>query len=103
MKVFLVLCDRYGVVDMTPRAISRRTGFPLEIIEAGIEHLELPDPMSRSYAEEGRRIKRLDEHRTWGWLLVDYERYLAIRNAEDRREQNRLNKRVERARKRAEK
>lgn len=82
----LVLCDADGVLDMTPRAISRRTGIPIEHIEAGIHVLESPDPTSRTETEEGRRIVRIDPHREWGWRLVNYTKYKEIRNEEDRRE-----------------
>lgn len=82
----LVLCDADGVVDMTPRAISRRTGIPIEHIEAGIHVLESADPTSRTEAEEGRRIIRVDPHREWGWYIVNYKKYKEIRNEEDRRE-----------------
>lgn len=82
----LVLCDADGVVDMTPRAISRRTGIPIEHIEAGIRVLESPDPTSRTPNEDGRRILRIDPHRDWGWRLVNHQKYKDIRTEEDRRE-----------------
>jgi len=44
----LILCDKDGVIDMTPEAISRRTTIPIEIIEIGIPALEEVDPASRS-------------------------------------------------------
>ena len=59
----IVLSDSDGVIDMTPPAISRRTGIPLDIIEVGIEYLESPDVYSRNPNEDGKRIIRLDEHR----------------------------------------
>lgn len=52
--------------------------------------LESPDDESRSPEEQGRRIVRLDEHRAWGWCVVNYCKYRAIRDEDDRREQNRL-------------
>lgn len=82
----IVLADQDGVVDMTPSAISRRTSIPLEIIETGIAALTKPDPESRSDAEEGRRIVPLAGHRTWGWQIVNYRYYSALRSAEERRE-----------------
>ena len=82
----VILADREGVVDMTSGALARRTNIPLEIIEAGIEALLKPDPKSRSEAEEGRRIVPLEDHRDWGWRLVNYEHYRKIRSAEERRE-----------------
>lgn len=82
----LVLCDDHGEVDMTPEALSRRTTIPLEIITIGLAALQEPDPDSRSPEEEGRRIVRLSDHRAWGWRIVNYAHYRAIRSKEERRE-----------------
>ena len=60
---FIVLCDADGMVDMTPQAISRRTGIPIEHIKAGIEILEQEDIYSRTAEQGGKRIERLDGHR----------------------------------------
>lgn len=84
----IVLCDVDGVIDMTPQAISSRTSIPLEIIQAGIGHLENPDPYSRSQEAEGRRIERLDDHRTWGWRIVNYTKYRHLRDSETVRNEN---------------
>lgn len=86
----IVLADKDGVVDMTADAISRRTSIPLEIITTGIAELSLPDPESRSAAEDGRRIVLLEGHRTWGWQIVNYAKYAALRSAEERREYMRI-------------
>lgn len=72
---FLILADRDGVVDMTPESISRRTNVPIEIVLRGILELEAPDPKSRTPAEQGRRLVRLDDHRAWGWRVVNYVKY----------------------------
>ena len=82
----LVLSDRFGDVDITAEVISRRTLIPLEIIEKGIEELSKPDPNSRDPANDGRRIVPISPTRTWGWHIVNYTRYAAIRSAEERRE-----------------
>jgi len=81
----IILADRDGVVDMTPEAIARRTTIPLEIITKGLEMLEQPDPDSRSPDEEGRRIVRLSDTRSWGWAITNYAKYRQIRTADDRR------------------
>lgn len=94
----IVLADKDGVVDMTAHAISRRTSIPLEIIEAGIVELALPDPESRSAVEDGRRIVLLEGHRTWGWQIVNYAKYAALRSAEERREYMRIAQAEHRAR-----
>ena len=82
----VILADKYGVVDMTPDAISRRTTIPLDIIQQGLKHLLEPDPHSRSPNEGGRRITTLSDTRDWGWQIVNYDNYRKIRSAEERRE-----------------
>lgn len=67
--------NHLGVLDMTPQAIANRSGMALLDVQAGIAILEAPDPESRTEGEEGRRIVRLDEHRTWGWRIVNYAQY----------------------------
>ena len=86
----LAYCDQYGIVDKHFKAIADETGLPLDRVHAAIVSLESPDKESRSQENEGRRILRLDDHRAWGWKVVNYGKYRAIRNEEDRREQNRL-------------
>lgn len=86
----MILSDAEGVVDMTPGAISRHTGIPREIIDAGIAHLELPDPQSRSAAMEGVRISRIDSHRSWGWFIVNHAHYRALQTADEKREKDRI-------------
>lgn len=81
----IALADRHGVVDMTPEAIARRTNIPLEIITHGLAKLVEPDPRSRSPEAEGRRIVRLDEHREWGWRLVNHAYYRSLASAEEKR------------------
>jgi hypothetical protein len=85
----IVLADKDGGVDMTADAISRETTIPLAIISKGIEALEKPDPESRTPAEEGRRIVRLAETRSWGWRIVNYEHYRRLKSEEERREYHR--------------
>lgn len=82
----LVLSDRFGDVDMTAEIISRRTIIPLDIIRTGLAELSKPDPESRDPAHDGRRIVPISPTRDWGWHIVNYTRYSAIRNAEERRE-----------------
>lgn len=85
----LILADQEGGVDMTIPAIARRTTIPREIIERGIEALMLPDPESRTPTAEGRRIVPLSEGRTWGWRIVNYNKYRQIKREQDRRDYHR--------------
>lgn len=85
----LAHADMEGRVDIHPRAISEEVGLTVEEVKQALLVLESPDDESRSPEEQGRRIVRLDEHRAWGWIVVNYVKYRSIRNEDDRREQNR--------------
>ncbi len=81
----LVLADSTGAVDMTPEAISRRTNVPQPEVEKYIAELCQPDARSRSDLHEGKRLIPLDDRREWGWLIVNYQHYRAIKDEEARR------------------
>ncbi len=81
----LVLADSTGAVDMTPEAISRRTNVPQPEVEKYIKDLCQPDARSRSDLHEGKRLIPLDDRREWGWLIVNYQHYRAIKDEEARR------------------
>jgi hypothetical protein len=81
----LVLADKDGIVDITHEAIARITNRPLQEIRETISLLEGPDPKSRSPEDEGIRIRRLDQHRDWGWVIVNYDRFHDMAVEEDRR------------------
>ncbi len=86
----LAHADQHGIVDKHWRAIAEETGLPRERVELAVINLEAPDPESRSPEMDGCRIVRMDQHRAWGWQIVNYGKYRALRNEDDRREQNRL-------------
>jgi len=93
----IILSDANGIVDITPQALSRQTGIPIQIIRNGIIVLEAEDIDSRSPASKGKRIERLDDHRDWGWQIVNYSYYCNLINARDKREKDRS--RIEKKRK----
>lgn len=97
----IILCGPDGVIDMTPHALAARTGIPLDIIQEGIAVLEAPDPYSRSTENDGRRIERMDGHRPWGWLIVNYAKYRRMVDAEEKREADRIRIAAKRAAERA--
>lgn len=72
-----------GVVDMTREAMSRRLNIPLPLLNEKITILESPDPASRDQDFEGRRIQRLDEHRDWGWVILNWVKYEGIKTKAD--------------------
>ena len=84
LQQMLVLCSSEGVIDMTPQAISARTSIPIEIITKGISDLESPDPHSRTPGVDGRRIVLIDDHRPWGWMIVNYAKYQKLRSREEK-------------------
>lgn len=90
MQQLIVLASPDGVVDMTPNAIAGRTTIPLEIIQAGLKKLAEPDPRSRTPGDDGKRIVLLDDHRDWGWRLVNHGKYMRLRNVEQKREADRV-------------
>lgn len=79
---FLKLCDG-GIVDMTRQSISRQLNIPLDTLNRCITVLESPDLSSRDPECEGRRLVRIDDHRDWGWRIVNYEKYAAMKNRAD--------------------
>ena len=85
----VILCDADGRIDMTPIAMHRRTGIPLEIIKRGIAILVAPDAQSRTSIEEGRRIKLLDVQREWGWEIVNHKYYRSIATRADKQQRDR--------------
>jgi len=96
---FIILCNPDGMIDMTPQAISRRTGIPIEHIKAGIDILEKPDKYSRTEGQDGRRIELIDPHRSWGWHIVNHEKYRNMKDMDTVRAQTRERVRKHRERK----
>jgi hypothetical protein len=99
----LVLADSDGVVDMTVEAVARRTNVPLEDVREAITAFCLPDERSNSPHEEGRRLLPIDQRKQWGWQIVNYHHYRAIRDEESRRAYMREYMRAEREKKRPKK
>lgn len=85
----LANCDREGYVDKHWRAIADEVGITVDEVKEAINHLESPDPESRSPEHDGSRLIKMDQHRAWGWRIVNYIKYRSIKDEDDRREQNR--------------
>jgi hypothetical protein len=98
----LAHCDQDGFVDLHFRAIADETGITVDEVRSAISYLEAPDPESRSPEEGGRRIVNIDEHRAWGWRVVNYVKYRDTRSEDDRREKNRQKVAAHRAKQRSE-
>lgn len=87
---FLALCNEEGIIDMTYEAIARRINLSQEKVVKAITKLSEPDPQSRSDINDGRRLSHLDSHRDWGWQIVNFKYYNAIRNLQKKREADRV-------------
>ena len=82
----LAICETGGVVDITHEALARKINLDVEKVRRSINALQSPDPRSRSQNDDGRRLVLIDAHRDWGWIIVNYDKYKAIRSNEERRE-----------------
>jgi hypothetical protein len=86
----LLLCaDVKGIIMMTPAAISRRIGASIEEVNWGLEELQKPDPMSKTPDFNGARLESLAGH-SYGWRIVNYESYRAMRDADQMREATKI-------------
>lgn len=70
--------DENGIVDRHWQAIIDETGLPKERVLSALNYLSEPDADSKTPDEEGRRIILLDNHRTWGWRVVNHAKYRAL-------------------------
>jgi len=87
---------QYGaVVELNPKLLAAILGEGEQEVAQAIAFLSEPDEQSRSKEADGRRIVQVAQ---FEYQVVNGAKYMAIRNEEERREQNRLNKRAERER-----
>lgn len=73
-KVFVYIlsrCGADGISRTSPPGISSHCYLPPDVVRKAIKALESPDPDSRSKAEKGRRIRRVDG----GYFVVNYSKY----------------------------
>jgi hypothetical protein len=88
--VFLLAkCDADGNVDIHPAVIASLTGFPIEQVKDALLKLQSPDPDSRSPEEAGARIILMDDHREWGWSIVNHAKYRGLKDKDMLRHQTR--------------
>lgn len=71
----LTHANQHGIVDRHWQAIADETGVPAERVREALTFLEAPDKETRTPGDDGRRIVRLDEHRSWGWRIVNHKLY----------------------------
>jgi len=80
----IAIADKDGFVDETIPALARRFNISENIMSKSVERFLQPDPASRTIDNDGRRIEPIRE--TFGWKIINYEKYRDMRNTEERRE-----------------
>lgn len=73
--IVLSLSDKNGIVDVTPAYIAGVTGLPVQEVVACMKRFCEPDQYSRSATDGGARLVLLDDHRDWGWRIVNHGKY----------------------------
>lgn len=73
--IVLSLSDKFGNVDVTCSYLAGVTGLPIDDVKACMARFCEPDPESRSKDHGGARLVLLDEHREWGWSIVNHAAY----------------------------
>lgn len=73
--IVLSMADRNGIVDVTHQYISTVTGLELSEVIGCMARFCEPDYGSRSPAEAGARLTLVEEHREWGWQIVNHTMY----------------------------
>jgi len=78
--VLITFANKSGEVDITLSALSGKTTIPKKHLQNGIDALMSPDKLSRTKDDDGRRIVLIDRDRSWGWRIVNYEKYSQARD-----------------------
>lgn len=91
-----VLGKQHTEVFLNPILVGAAIGEPQDVVIKAIEFLCKPDEHSTSPDQDGRRLVQVAPYQ---YLVVNGMKYLEMSREEDRREQNRLAKQRERARK----
>jgi hypothetical protein len=90
----LALADKNGMIEAAIPGLANAARISIKDCEDAIKKFESPDHYSRSVANEGRRIKRVDG----GWILLNHAEYRHKMSAEDRTEYQRVKQALYRAR-----
>ena len=92
---YIITKSRAGCVEINPKLLAFTLGGKEEEVESALKFLQRPDPISRSKAEDGRRIIKEGQFQ---YRVVNWEFYQRIKNEDDRREYNRRKQAEYRAR-----
>jgi hypothetical protein len=93
---YVIAHARKSRVELNPAKLADTLGGDVGDIEKAIKTLMKPDPNSRHKQHNGRRLLQEGQFQ---YFVPSWEIYHAIKNADDRREYNRLKQREYRQRK----
>ena len=79
----IATADKEGFIDATIPALARKFNVPEKIMSKAIECFLAPDATSRTPTDDGKRIEPIRE--TFGWKIINYEKYRDMRTTDDRR------------------
>ena len=88
----LALADQYGHVDGTIRSLARMARVSQVACQKALATFESPDEHDRSGVDQGRRIRP----EQGGWIIVNHAAYRARISQDDRRERDKIRKRLRR-------
>jgi hypothetical protein len=94
---YVISHSRKGRVELNPVKLADTLGGTVEEIEKAIKVLGSADPRSRNKLHEGKRLVKEGEYQ---YFIPSWETYHEMKNADDRREYNRIKQREYRERKR---
>jgi hypothetical protein len=83
---YIITKSRAGCVEINPKLLAFTLGGTEKEVDDALKFLQRPDPISRSKAEDGRRLVKEGQFQ---YRVVNWEFYQRIKNEDDRREYNR--------------
>ena len=89
----LALADQHGHVDGTIKSLARVARVAPKACQEAVDTFLAPDPLDRSGVDDGRRMHAA----AGGWFLTNYAAYRRRMSLEERRERDKLRKRMVRA------
>ena len=78
----LALADQNGCIHASVPGLAMVARVNVDATRQALEDLQAPDPDSRTKDHDGRRIEEIDG----GWRILNYAKYCAMMNEEERRE-----------------
>mgnify|MGYP001352841333 CR=1 FL=1 len=92
----LAMADRQGRIYASIPGLANTARLPVSEVEAGLLAFMSPDVYSRTKDNEGRRIAETDD----GWVLLNHDKFRALRDQESVKESKRRYINARRARER---